>query len=101
MSKLRVHNFAISLDGFGAGRAQDLDNPLGVGGLALHDWLIPTRTFQKMMGEGGGQAGVDDDFVARGFENIGAWIMGRTCSDPWGRDGGRITAAGASACAHR
>lgn len=60
MSRLRVHNFAISLDGFGAGRSQDLDSPLGVGGLALHDWIVPTRTFQQMMGADGGEKGVDD-----------------------------------------
>ena len=96
MSKLRVHNFAISLDGYGAGPNQGLDNPLGVGGLALHDWMIPTRTFRKMQGEDGGASDVDDDFVARGFDNIEAWISAVTCSDPsaapgrmtTGRDGG-------------
>jgi len=82
MSKLRVHNFAISLDGYGAGRGQDLDNPLGVGGEALHDWIIPTRAFKAMTGEGGGETGVDDDFVARGFVNIGAWILGRNMFGP-------------------
>lgn len=58
MSKLRVHNFAISLDGYGAGPNQDLDNPLGVGGLALHDWIVPTRTFQQIQGNDGGEGGV-------------------------------------------
>ncbi len=82
MSKLRVQNFAISLDGYGAGPRQDLDNPLGVGGLALHDWIVPTRTFQKMMGNEGGASGVDDDFMARGFANIGAWILGRNMFGP-------------------
>jgi dihydrofolate reductase len=82
MSKLRVHGFAISLEGYGAGPAQDLNNPLGVGGLALHDWLVPTRTFQKMYGDGRGESGVDDDFAARGFANIGAWILGRNMFGP-------------------
>lgn len=82
MPKLRVHNFAISLDGYGAGPSQDLDNPLGVGGLALHDWVIPTRTFQHMTGKDGGDSGVDDDFVARGFAGIGAWILGRNMFGP-------------------
>jgi dihydrofolate reductase len=82
MSKLRVHNFAISLDGYGAGPSQDLDNPLGVGGEALHDWIVPTRTFQKIIGNEGGQSGVDDDFMSRGFVDIGAWILGRNMFGP-------------------
>jgi dihydrofolate reductase len=82
VSKLRVHNFAISLDGYGAGPNQDLDNPLGGGGLALHDWIVPTRTFQQMLGSDGGQRGVDDDFMVRGFTNIGAWILGRNMFGP-------------------
>ena len=82
MSKLRVHNFAISLDGYGAGPSQDLDNPLGVGGEALHDRIVPTRTFQKMIGNEGGQSGVDDDFMSRGFVDIGAWILGRNMFGP-------------------
>jgi dihydrofolate reductase len=82
MSKLRVHAFAISIDGYGAGPNQDLENPLGVGGLALHDWLFQTRTFQHVHGKEGGTIGVDDDFAARGFENIGASIMGRNMFGP-------------------
>ncbi|MGH8596941.1 MAG: dihydrofolate reductase family protein [Gammaproteobacteria bacterium] len=82
MSKLRVHNFAISLDGYGAGPDQTLDNPLGVGGEALHDWIVATRTFQKMIDNSGGESGVDDDFIARGFTNIGAWIFGRNMFGP-------------------
>ena len=82
MSKLRVHNFAISLDGYAAGPNQDSDNPLGVGGGALHDWIVPTRTFQQMQGNEGGESGVDDDFIARGFANIGAWILGRNMFGP-------------------
>lgn len=83
MTKLRVESFTISLDGFGAGPDQDIDNPLGVGGHSLHDWAIPTRTFQKnLFGNDGGQTGVDEDFAARGFRNIGAWILGRNMFGP-------------------
>jgi dihydrofolate reductase len=82
MSRLRIHGFALSLDGFGAGPAQDVDNPLGIGGLSLHEWIFGTRTFQKLYGNGQGTTGVDDDFLARGFENIGAWILGRNMFGP-------------------
>jgi dihydrofolate reductase len=82
MSKLRVHSFAISLDGYGAGPNQDRDNPLGVGGVALHEWVFGTRTFQKVHGKEGGATGIDDDFIARGFDNIGAWIVGRNMFGP-------------------
>jgi dihydrofolate reductase len=83
VTKLRVHGFSVSLDGFGAGPGQDVDNPIGVGGLALHDWAFATRTFRKMHDGGdGGAAGPDDDFVARGFDNIGAWIIGRNMFGP-------------------
>ena len=82
MSKLRVNCFAVSLDGFGAGPNQDLKNPLGVGGLDLHRWFFPTRVFQKMHGSGDGATGVDNDFAERGFERIGAWILGRNMFGP-------------------
>src|SRR5688500_10300925 len=84
MSRLRVSSFTISIDGYGAGPGQDLDNPLGVVGTALHSWLLGTRTFQKLHGEsaGAGSAGADDDFAARGFENVGAWILGRNMFGP-------------------
>lgn len=83
MSRLRVESFTISLDGFGAGPAQDLNNPLGVGGTALHGWAMPTRTFQqKLFGSDSGETGVDEDFAARGFDNIGAWILGRNMFGP-------------------
>ncbi len=89
MSKLRVCCFTISLDGFGAGPDQSREHPLGVGGETLHGWFIPTRTFQKtLFGKEGGTAGPDDDFAARGFENVGAWILGRNMFGPirggWG-----------------
>jgi dihydrofolate reductase len=82
MSRLRVLSFSISLDGFGAGPHQDLNNPLGVGGTALHEWAFATRTFQQMFGNEGGTTGIDDDFAARGFKNIGAWILGRNMFGP-------------------
>lgn len=83
MSMLRVASFSISLDGFGAGPDQDIDNPLGVGGPSLHTWAMSTRTLQrKLFGKDGGEAGIDDDFVARGFDNIGAWILGRNMFGP-------------------
>jgi dihydrofolate reductase len=81
MSRLRVSCFAVSLDGFGAGFDQSLENPLGVGGEALHQWFLPTRTFQKMYGRDG-TTGTDDDFAARGFDNVGAWILGRNMFGP-------------------
>jgi dihydrofolate reductase len=82
MSRLRVHGFSLSLDGYGAGPDQDLANPLGIGGMALHQWAFATRTFRKMHGQDGGTAGVDDGFAARGFANIGAWILGRNMFGP-------------------
>ena len=82
MRKLRVHCFAISLEGYGAGPNQDLDNPPGVGGIALHEWAFATRAFRQMFGADGGTTGVDDDFAARGFNNIGAWILGRNMFGP-------------------
>lgn len=82
MSKVRVHSFTISLDGYGAGPNQDKENPLGVGGSEVHQWFYPTRTFQSMFGKERGTTGPDDDFARRGFENIGAWILGRNMFGP-------------------
>src|SRR5262245_56811947 len=90
MSRLRVNEFGISIDGYGAGPDQDLPTPMGVGGMALHQWVFATKTFQKMaadfagslIGDEVGREGVDDDFAARGFENIVAWIMGRNMFGP-------------------
>ena len=82
MPKLRVHNFAVSLDGYGAGPRQSIDNPLGVGGPDLHEWAYSTRTFQRMFGSDGGATGIDDDFMVRGLDNIGAWILGRNMFAP-------------------
>lgn len=82
MSKLRVHCFSVSIDGFGAGPEQSLENPLGVGGMAIHEWLFPTDMFQKMHGNGTGTTGIDNDFAARGIQNIGACILGRNMFGP-------------------
>ncbi|MBI5449873.1 MAG: dihydrofolate reductase [Gammaproteobacteria bacterium] len=82
MGRLRVSSFSISIDGYGAGPDQDINNPLGVGGMALHQWAFSTRTIQQMFGNGGGADGVDEDFAARGFDNIGAWILGRNMFGP-------------------
>jgi dihydrofolate reductase len=80
--RLRVHCFSLSIDGFGAGPSQSIDQPLGRGGLALHDWVLATRTFKRLFGGEGGSGGVDDEFAARGFQNIGAWILGRNMFGP-------------------
>src|SRR5690349_5333506 len=82
MTRVRVHNFTISLDGYGAGPRQTRENPLGVGGENLHEWFIPTRAFQRINGKTGGTTGVDDDIAARFGEGIGAWIMGRNMFGP-------------------
>ncbi|MBR1278171.1 dihydrofolate reductase family protein [Bradyrhizobium sp. AUGA SZCCT0283] len=82
MTKLRIHGFSVSLDGYAAGPGQDLDHPLGVGGTQLHEWVYPTRTFQAMFGGGDGTIGIDNDFAARGIEGIGAWILGRNMFGP-------------------
>jgi dihydrofolate reductase len=82
MSRLIVSSFGMSIDGFGAGPDQSLDNPLGVGGPSLMEWFFPTRTFQQMHGGGGGDTGIDDDFAVRGFANVGAWILGRNMFGP-------------------
>jgi dihydrofolate reductase len=79
---LLVNSFSVAIDGYGAGPNQTLDNPLGVGGEDLHTWLLATRTFQQIHGKDGGTTGVDDDFAKRGFENIGAWILGRNMFGP-------------------
>jgi len=82
MTKVRVMSFTISLDGYGAGVNQSIEQPLGSGGEELHPWLIETRTFRNMYGDEGGDSGIDDDFASRGFEHVGAWIMGRNMFGP-------------------
>ena len=100
MQKLRVHGLGISVDGYCAGPNQSLDHPLGIGGTQLMEWFFQTRTFQRMhdqasrgtaglqnvpdhmFGAEEGETGIDDDFAARGFENVGAWIIGRNMFGP-------------------
>jgi dihydrofolate reductase len=82
VSKLIVHTFSISIDGYGAGPGQDLEHPVGVGGQDLFDWFFPTRTWQRMHGNQDGETGVDDDVAAQGFAGIGAWILGRNMFGP-------------------
>jgi dihydrofolate reductase len=82
MSKLKVQSFSISLDGHGAGSQQSRKDPLGVGGERLHEWLVATRTFHQMTRMEGGSTGVDDRFAQRGFDHIGAWILGRNMFGP-------------------
>jgi dihydrofolate reductase len=91
MSKVRVHNLAMSLDGYVAGPNQSLNDPLGVGGTGLHEWVFATRSGRQMMGGlDGGDEGLDDEFVAKGTAGIGATIMGRNMFGPvrgsWGDD---------------
>ena len=82
MGKVRIECFAISVDGYGAGPSQDLEHPLGVGGERLHDWTFASRNFRRMRGLAGGETGLDDAFIARGFEGVGAWILGRNMFGP-------------------
>jgi hypothetical protein len=76
MSKLCVRSFAISIDGYGAGANQDLQNPLGVRGTELMEWFFATRLWRNMHGEAGGETGIDDALAEQCFERIGAWILG-------------------------
>lgn len=83
MTRVRVESFTISLDGFGAGPNQDINNGLGVGGEELHQWALPTRTFQRaLFGKDSGTTGIDEEFAARSFQNVGAWILGRNMFGP-------------------
>jgi dihydrofolate reductase len=82
MARVRIHDFSMSIDGYGAGPNQSTKDPLGVGGESLHEWFVPTRTFKRAHGGEGGSTGVDDNFAARGESGIGAWIMGRNMFGP-------------------
>jgi dihydrofolate reductase len=82
VSKLRVQSFAVSLDGFGAGPSQDLQNPLGVNGPELMEWFFPTREWRRMQGGADGETGVDNDMAELGFAGFGAWILGRNMFGP-------------------
>jgi len=77
MSRVRVHNFSVSLDGFGTGEGQSFESPFGHAGSRLHEWFFATRTFHEMQGEDGGTEGVDDAFARQWGPGIGAEIMGR------------------------
>ena len=81
-AKLRVASFGLSIDGYGAGPNQDLKNPLGVGGTELMDWVFHTRMWGHMNGKGDGENGVDNTMAERGFDGIGAWILGRNMFGP-------------------
>ena len=82
MTRLRVASFSISVDGYGAGPDQSIDNPMGTGGMALHSWVFPTEMFRRMTGSDGGTTGIDNEFAMRGFQNLGAWILGRNMFGP-------------------
>jgi len=82
MSRLRVNSFSVSLDGYGAGPSQSVEQPLGVGGETVHRWMFGTRTFRQLYGNGGGSTDVDDEFAQRGFAKVGAWILGRNMFGP-------------------
>jgi len=82
MPRLLVRSFAVSIDGFGAGPRQDLQNPLGVRGPELMEWLFPTRTFHAVHGQAGGETGRDDAMAQLGFAGVGAWIIGRNMFGP-------------------
>src|SRR4051812_46784609 len=82
MQRVKVQSFGVSLDGYAAGPRQDLQNPLGVRGPELMEWFFPTRVFQGMWGKGEGETGIDNRMAEKGFENIGAWILGRNMFGP-------------------
>jgi len=82
MGKVKVAAFSVSLDGYGAGPDQSRENPLGRRGEELHEWIFPTRMFQKIYGKGEGTEETDNEFAERSFENLGAWIMGRNMFGP-------------------
>jgi dihydrofolate reductase len=82
VSKLRVKSFALSIDGYGAGPNQDLQNPLGVRGTELMEWFFHTRVWRKMHGFDDGEMGVDNAIAEQGFAGIGAWILGRNMFGP-------------------
>ena len=79
---VKVSAFSVSLDGFGAGPRQDRENPLGVRGGEMFAWFFDTVAFQRMHHLAGGREGVDNDFAARSFESVGAWILGRNMFGP-------------------
>jgi dihydrofolate reductase len=77
MSLVRVHNFSVSLDGFGTGDGQTLEAPFGHAGNRLHEWFFPTRAFHEMQAKPGGSTGIDDAFASNWGPGVGVEIMGR------------------------
>ena len=82
MTKVRVAGFSISVDGFGAGPDQSLENPLGKRGPELHQWLFGTRMFRAMTGKEGGSDGVDQAYAHRSMDGFGAFVLGRNMFGP-------------------
>jgi len=82
VSKVRVQSFGISIDGYGAGPRQDLQHPLGVNGVELMEWFVPTRVFRRMQGQGDGETGVDNEMAEQSMAGLGAWILGRNMFGP-------------------
>lgn len=82
MQRVRVHNFSVSLDGYGTGDGQSMEAPFGHAGTRLHEWFFPTRTFREMQGAPGGTTGVDNAFASQWASGVGAEIMGRNKFGP-------------------
>ena len=82
MTKVRVAGFSVSLDGFGAGPEQSLENPLGKRGMELHQWMFGTRMFRAMTGKDGGSDGVDEAYARRSMDGFGSFILGRNMFGP-------------------
>ena len=82
MTKLLVRSFGMSIDGFSAGPDQSLEHPLGVMGPELMEWFFPTRVWRQHQGQEGGETGVDNEMAEKGFQGIGAWILGRNMFGP-------------------
>jgi dihydrofolate reductase len=105
VSKLRVQSFSVSLDGYGAGPDQSLQNPLGVRGPELMAWLFPTGAFRRMHGEAEGETGVDHQMVEQGLAGIGAWVLGRNMfgpvRGPWPDESGKAGGATSRRTARR
>jgi dihydrofolate reductase len=87
VGRIRVAGFSLSLDGFGAGPEQSLQDPLGKRGTELHRWFVGTKTFKAMFGQRGGSEGVDETFAHRSMDGFGAFILGRNMFGPVRGDG--------------
>ena len=82
MGKVHVSAYSIALEGFSAGPDQSLENPLGVNGPEMMEWMFPTKMFAEMQGKDGGETGVDNDFAMKSMTGNGAWILGRNMFGP-------------------